>query len=279
LDLLLASKGTDSPRQRLIRSAHESFARSLGAALSAFLETEIDVSLEQLALTTAGEFKKTLATPACLVSFELVPRSDWALLSFDHVAVFSLLEILLGSDTAATPAEPRALTDIEWSLLEEVVRVLVLRLGEAWRQFHEVEFKVQALESDPAALGGPDAGASLVDLQFGLRIAGQSCGFRVAVAQAFLDAGEEQAVTVEPVAADAMRNLALLGTAKVDLEVLLEGPTLIFQELSSLEPGDVIRFDYPLEKPVRAVINGAVSIPGTILPSGRKRAFRIEDPR
>ena len=45
-------------------------------------------------------------------------------------------------------------------------------------------------------------------------------------------------------------NLELLGEANVGFQVILEGPAMQLRELAGLQAGQVVRFDYPLEKPL-----------------------------
>jgi flagellar motor switch protein FliM len=270
--LLLARPDAESPQTRLIRGVHEIFARNLAGSLSAFLQADIGVVLEALSSQTAGEYRATLAAPGCFLSFQLDPRPETMILSFDPPSVFSLLELLLGGSGATLP-EARVLTEIEWSLLEEVVRVLARALGEAWKTFHAVEFNVQSLESDPALLPFPEDSAALLRLTFSLRFGDTAGSFDIAVPRTLF----EKDLPPEDNRGDAQNNLALLGEAKVDVEVLLDGPTMLFQELAQVYPGQVIGFDYPLRKPVRAVVNGAVSIPCVIVSAGGKRAFQVEE--
>ena len=60
------------------------------------------------------------------------------------------------------------------------------------------------------------------------------------------------------------------------LEVTLEGPTMAFEELMRLKAGQVITFDYPIQKPLRATVNGAAAMTGHIVSAMDKRAFQVE---
>ena len=60
-----------------------------------------------------------------------------------------------------------------------------------------------------------------------------------------------------------------------ELEVVLEGPTVAFRELMALEIDHVVRFDYPLDRPLRGLLNGDIAMEGQIVNTGRKPAFRV----
>jgi flagellar motor switch protein FliM len=279
--LSLGRPDSSSPRYRMLQGVHATFAQALGTALSTFLQTEIRAELAQVSVVPAGEFQKTLSAPSCLIKLRLTPRDESMVLHLSPPAVFGMLEMLLGGSGGSGGVESRPLTEIEWSLLEEVVRVVVRVLGESWQVFHQVEFKVESLESDPAMLPLTDASQPLVWVRLALEFAGETGEIAIAVPQEFFAAAATPLALPEapPVAvpeADVQRNLSLLEDASVDLEVTLDGPTMAFRELMALRAGQVVRFNYPLRKPLQASVNGSVTITGHVVSAGRKRAFQIE---
>jgi flagellar motor switch protein FliM len=204
------------------------------------------------------------------------------ILHFASSTVLGLLELLLGGTGSAPPAASRELTEIEWSLLEEVVRVLVRVLGGAWRPIIAVEFEVESLGSDPAALPCADGAPALVRIGINLQWGEQTGNFELAVPRALFETAgpaEQQEVSMpEPDQADFKRNLGLLENAQVELEVRLQGPTLAVAEILALKAGQIITFDYSLQKSLHGLVNGDLTIMGHIVSAGRKRAFQVELP-
>ena len=100
----------------------------------------------------------------------------------------------------------------------------------------------------------------------------------IAAPQSFFDAAgtaPDQKAPGDAPEPDARQKLALLDQAAVSLEVRLEGPLLPVADLMNLKPGQVIKLDHPLDQPLRGVINGALSMGGAVVSSGRKRAFQV----
>jgi len=196
--------------------------------------------------------------------------------------VFALLEFLLGGKCGPEPAPPRNLTEIEWSLLEEIVRVIVRPLGEAWQAFATVEFEVESLVSEPGLLPENDPnqplGQPLIRLAFDLRYGEQSGLLEIAAPQTFFDTSGANSddkhadPTLEP---EIPHKLMLLDEVPVSLEVRLEGSLLPVADLMNLKPGQVIKLDHPLDRPVHGVVNKALSMEGAVVGSGRKRAFQV----
>jgi flagellar motor switch protein FliM len=43
----------------------------------------------------------------------------------------------------------------------------------------------------------------------------------------------------------------------------------------NLQPGQVIKLDHPLDQPLSGVINRSLSLAGSVVNSGEKRAFQV----
>lgn len=276
----LSQQGNVGPQFHVLQGMHETFARSLSNVLSPFLQSEIQVDLAGIRLTTMGDYQRTLPNPSCLLALRLHPEPERVVLGLDCSTVLSLLDLLLGGSGSPASAS-RELTEIEWSLLEEISRVIVRCLGESWQSVKSVEFVVESLGSDPSLMPCPDPATSALRISFELRFAEQTGHFDIAVPCSFFDAkalapGPQQVEdSLSPV--DIERNAQLLDDAEVELEVHLQGARLTFGELLALQQGQVVRFDHALHEPVRAIVNGELSLAGHILSSGRKRAFQLQE--
>ena len=272
-----------NPRFRTLRAVHERYAPSLATALSAFLRSEFQASFEDLSIQTSGGFQAALPNPTCLMVFRLHPRDERMYLHMNCATVFGLLELLLGGKCGPEPAASRNLTEIEWSLLEEIVRVMVRPLGEAWQIFATVEFEVESLVSEPGLVAQTDPNQPpnqpLVRLAFKIQCGEFSGALEIAAPQSFFDSSggaapeqRESGAAPEP---DVRQKLALLDEAGVSLEVRLDGPLLPVADLMNLKPGQVIKLDHLLDQPLRGLINGTLSMQGAVVSSGEKRAFQI----
>jgi flagellar motor switch protein FliM len=280
--LELGRQDANGPELKQLRNIHESFAHGLSASLSTFLQSEVGASLGEIAFVEAADFQGSLSSPCCLITLKLFPLQERMILHFASPTVLGLLELLLGGSGNALSLVSRELTEIEWSLLEEVVRVLFRALGTAWQPSVAVEFEVESLGSDSAAPMFPDPAPALVRIGFILQWGEQTGSFDLAIPRALfqsagLPAARQDALITEPDQADFKRNLSLLENAQVELEVRLEGPTLAVTEILALKAGQVITFDYSLQKSLQGIVNGDMAMMGHIVSAGRKRAFQIED--
>src|SRR5579864_6512377 len=185
-----------SPRFRTLRTVHERYAASLATALSAFLRSDFQASFVDLSVQTSAGFQAALPSPTCLMVFRLRPGNQRMYLHLNCATVFGLLELLLGGKCGPDPPASRNLTEIEWSLLEEIVRVMVRPLGEAWQVFASVEFEVESLVSEPGLLAESDPNQPqtqpqnqpMIRLAFDLRCGEHSGALEIAAPQSFFDA-------------------------------------------------------------------------------------------
>jgi len=275
----LSNQENSTPHFRMLQSIHEAFARSLSHALSTFLQSEIQARFAGIRLTTAGDFRKSVPNPSCLIALRLHPGTETMLLHLESATALALLDLLLGG--SGTPlSAPRELTEIEWSLLEEISKVILRPLGESWQIIKSVEFVVESMGSDPGLVACPEPGRSDLQLSFELQLAGELGHFEIAVPNAFFAPAMAAPVPQELAKgavskADIERNARLLEDAEVELEVRLEGPRLSFRDFLALQQGQVVKLDHALNAPVRAVVNGDPSLTGHILGAGRKRAFQV----
>lgn len=275
----LSHQETSTPQFRMLQSIHEGFARSLSNVLSTFLQSEIQAKLAGIRLITAGDFQKAAQNPSCLILLQLHPGSETMMLYLESATVLTLLDLLLGG-TGVPVSAPRELTEIEWSLLEEISRVIVRSLGESWQVVKAVEFVVETMGSDPGLMACPDPARSVLRVSFEIQFAAQIGHFEIAVPPSFF-AAAAPAHAPQEIAEDMAskveieRNARLLQDAEVELEIRLEGPRLSFGDFLALQQGQVVKLDHALQAPVRAVVNGDPSLIGHILGAGRKRAFQV----
>ncbi len=277
--LSIGRMDTSSRQAKLMTSVNETFMRSLEGALSAGLNAEVKMTSKDIGMTTPSNFRRELRAPTCLIVFKLQPRTEKMVMHIESASVLLLLEMLLGGKIESKP-DGRELTDIEWNLLEELIRVIVRALGEAWTAYHAVEFEVESLGCDPTFLNLPESAQPFTRLSYLIDLGEQSGEFEIALPQTFFEietpAEPSREVSLVAAGPDLERNVELLGDARVSLDVTLQGPTMVFGELMQLKPGQVVTFDYPIHKALNATVNGAAPMTGHIVGAKQKRAFQIE---
>jgi flagellar motor switch protein FliM len=80
----------------------------------------------------------------------------------------------------------------------------------------------------------------------------------------------------ESTAQERERILRLIKPASTLVDARLQGPALKVSELLEIQNGDILTFDFPVERPLDLLINTKLKFRGHVASNGRKKAFRVE---
>src|SRR6266700_1597564 len=76
---------------RSLHFVHDRFARNASSALSAYLRTVVELSLESIAQVTYSDFLLEAADPTCYASVSLKPLEGQAALEIRPEAIFPMI--------------------------------------------------------------------------------------------------------------------------------------------------------------------------------------------
>jgi len=271
---------------RSIHLLHENFARSLASSLSAYLRAYVMVNLVSVEQLSFLEFSQCLPSPSCIIAMGMRPYDGNAVLEINPTLVFPILEMLLGGSgkPSASSRVTREITEIEQSIVEVVVRIILHDLRESWRQVTNVSFSIESHETEPSLLQFMAPNEAVVAISFEIRI-GETTGMMnigipsiiIKMLRQKFDQGWSNRRT-EASEVDQRRVLRLIKPSHIQLDARLQGPTLKVQDLLALEEGDVLAFDFSTEKPLNLLVNGRLKFQGQVAAQGKKRAFLIRSP-
>src|SRR5229473_1871077 len=137
---------------RAIHLLHENFARSLASSLSAYLRAYVAVNLISVEQLSFMEFSQCLPSPTCLVLLGMGSCEGSAVLEINPSLVFPILEMLLGGSGKGTNKITREVTEIEQSILEGLIRIILQDLRSAWHPVAAMDFSIEAHETEPQLL-------------------------------------------------------------------------------------------------------------------------------
>lgn len=267
---------------RSIHMLHESFARSLGSSLSAYLRAYVMVNLISVEQLSFMEFSQCLPSPTCIVSLGMRHYDNSALLELNPALVFPVLEMLLGGTGQSTVKLDREVTEIERSILDGLFRIVLKDLKEAWRVVApQMDFQIESWETEPQLLQILSPNEAVVAVSMEVRIGEISGMMNIGVPSIvikMLGARLEQSWTsrrTELTDVEHARILKLIRPAEVRVDTRLTGPTLSMENLLTLDVGDVLTFDYPITRPLQVSFNGRPKFFARIATTGRKRAAQL----
>ena len=268
---------------RAIHLLHENFARNPASSLSAYLRAYVAVNLVSVEQVSFVEFTQILPSPTSLIALGLKPYDGTAVLEINPSLVFPILEMLLGGAGTSGKKMEREITEIEQSILDSMLRIILNDLRTAWSAVAAIEFSIEAHETEPQLLQFLAPTEAVVAISMEVRIGDSSGMMNIGIPSIvvkMLRQKFDQQWSVRKTQAtedEHARMLRLIRPAIVRLDARLQGPKLGVQALLELQEGDVLAFDYPVERPIDFAVNGRLKYQGEVVVTGRKRAFHIHE--
>jgi flagellar motor switch protein FliM len=268
---------------RAIHLLHDTFVRNLVSSLSAYLRSYLTVNLVSVEQLSYSEFLDGLPTPTCMVSLGLRPYDGNGVLELNPSLVFPILEMLLGGNGKTSGAIQREITEIEQKLLDGLFRIILNDLREAWRGVTEVDFTIESMETEPQLLhilAPNEAVVSVgVEVRMGDTVGMMNIAMPSIVIKMMRQKFDQQWSVRKTMASEVEqgRVLRLLRGSTLTLEALLEGPRLTVREFLSLEEGQLLSLDYPVDHAIDLKVNGTEKFRAQIVSTGRKRACLVEE--
>jgi flagellar motor switch protein FliM len=175
----------------------------------------------------------------------------------------------------------REVTEIEQSILDGMIRIVLKDLRLAWSGVSAIEFSIESHETEPQLLQILAPNEAVVAISMEIRI-GETAGLMnigiPSIVVKMLRHKFDQQWSLRKTHStedDHKRTLNKLRSAALRMEARLRGPTMTVDALLALQENDLLEFDYPLGRPMEFTVNGKLKYRGEVVTTGRKRAFRV----
>jgi flagellar motor switch protein FliM len=216
-----------------------------------------------------------------MISLGMRPFDGNAVLEINPTLVFPILEMLLGGSGKIPTKINREITEIERSIMEGLLRIVLHDLRTAWHGVTNIDFAIETFETEPQLLQILAPNEAVVAISMEVRI-GDTAGMMnigiPSIIVKMLRQKFDQQWSVRKTRAteeERARVLRLIRPAVINLDARLQGPTLGVQALLDLKEGDVLAFDYPTDRPLDVMVNGKLKYQGEVVSMGRKRGFCV----
>jgi len=236
---------------RTLEMLHESFSRSLSLYLSSRLRTVTHCNIASVDQLPYGEYIQSVPIPSFIVVYSMESLNGTALLEISNNIVFSMVDRLLGGPGRGLKKN-RELTDIEMSIMEDIVDRILELLGEAWSSIIKTSPIRSGIETNPQFIQQIVPPSSVVALiSFSIQVGDSASGLmnlcipsdmleailpKLSARQWFSRRGSRQEEIIK-------RLKEKLENIKVPIVVELGTAEIKFEELLNLKIGDIIKLD------------------------------------
>ncbi|WP_307802840.1 flagellar motor switch protein FliM [Cellulomonas fengjieae] len=268
---------------RHLEMAFERFGRQFGNQLTARLRTLTHLTLDELSLSTYDEYVNMLPTPTAMVLCTVTHTRQTAMLQLPVAATLVWIDYLFGGDGRGDDREGRELTEIELTLVTDLLQHSLSDLEYAFAGLAPLAVTVRGVQYNPQFVQAAGVSDAVLVASFTLRV-----GEREDVVTLMLPADTMLATlraAEGPVArSDDERAAAALAYADLEravqdvpVEVAVRfAPVVIHpRDIVHLAVGDVLPLSHPSTEPLDVVVDGVVLARAAAGSHGSRLACRV----
>ena len=255
---------------RAFKGVHDKMSRSLASQISSIMRSIVEIQLHSVDQMTYGEFLMSLPNPTSFNVFSVKPLEGSGIIEINPSIAFPMLDRLLGGKGEPFDAS-REFSDIELSIFETILRVMMSTLKEAWGPVMEIYPTIESKESSPNVVQIVAQNEIVVMVVMEI-IIGHSSGmmnicYPVISLEPVLPKLASRDLMLNETSTKKSRNTelqVLLGGAKVDIEANLGNADLTMGDILELQIGDVLRLSSAADDIVTVSVDGKERFRGEI---------------
>ncbi|MDM7830556.1 flagellar motor switch protein FliM [Cellulomonas edaphi] len=268
---------------RHLEMAFERFARQFGNQLTARLRVMSNLTFDQVALHTYDEYVNRLPSPTAMVLCTLESSRQTAVVQLPVGATMVWIDYLFGGNGRGDEREGRELTEIELTLVRDLLQHSLGDLEYAFAGLTRLVVSVQGVQYNPQFVQAAAASETVLVASFTLRV-----GEREDAVTLMLPADTMLAAlnAVDGASAQSDDERLAAALAHADLEHAVEGVpvrvgvqfaprTVQPRDVLSLQVGDVLTLSHPSSTPLDVVVDGVVLAQAAIGSHGSRLACRV----
>jgi len=268
---------------RAIEGIHEAFARNLGASLSGFLRTIVEVRVATAEQLTYSEFIYSLPNPTNFNLLTAEPLEGQLCLEISPLIIYPIIDRLLGGSNSELFIPQRPLTMIEQRLVGRISDRALSTLTDSWSDLCEVKFKIVEVESNPHLVQIVAPNEIVVVIGFEIKIGNRAGTMSLCLPFKVIEPVMGKLVTQSWLAyqhksepEDKSQDIARgLAATFVDISAHLAETSITVDELIDLQPGDIIQTQKPVNAEMVLQVKGENQFAGLLGRHRQNLAIRI----
>ncbi|QOJ14422.1 MAG: flagellar motor switch protein FliM [Planctomycetia bacterium] len=279
-------KRVSKDQTRALAAIHDYFARNFAATLSGALRTLVNVHVVAVEQVMYSEFVQSLPNPTCFVIMHAPPLEGQMFLEFSPLIVYPMIDRLLGGSSQECLIPQRALTSIEWRLMNRIIDRTEEHLSEAWKNLIDARFEVLETESNPHLVNIVAPTEVVVSITFEVKMATCAGTMSLCIPFNVIESVLGKLATqswlgYRPKGASDVQQRRLLRNLRksaVHMTAYLGRARITLRELKALQPGDLLPLDKRVDEPLVLQIEGQNKFAGSAGQFRGRRALHLLRP-
>ena len=267
---------------RALQSIHEGFSRNLGAELSGFLRTIVDVKLVSVDQLTYSEFIFSLENPTCFNVLTCTPLEGHMVLEINPSIVYPIIDRLLGGGRGDVLIPRRPLTEIETRLISRVTNIAITGLKTVWSNVLPISFEIDQVESNPQLVYIVPPNEVIVLISFELSIGDLRGMMNLCVPfnviEPVIDSLSANSWFSYPRKDVSKREDVVTGLHNAPMEVIayLGETKITTKDLLDLQVGDILTIDKAIDSGLLVTLGGQAKFRATPFTMKQNKVVRID---
>lgn len=267
---------------RTLEIIHDNFGRLFQTFLSGYLRAPVKISVISVEQIAYSEFINAISNPAFLNIIDVNPLNGQMMIDISVVVAYTMIDRLLGGN-GSKEQEIREFTEIELTLLMNMMKRAMSIIEEAWKNVIKLELKLERVEVNPqfAQIVPPNETIALITMN--LEVGEAEGMLNVCIPYLLLEPILDKLNTrywfsstkkeMSQNQITQIKNRIL--NAKVELKAELGSTLVKVKDIINLQKGDVIRLDSKEKDGIRIRVGSNIKFIGEVGTYNNKMAVRI----
>ncbi len=267
---------------RTLEIIHDNFGRLFQTFLSGYLRAPVKISVISVEQIAYSEFINAISNPAFLNIIDVNPLNGQMMIDISVVVAYTMIDRLLGGN-GSKEQEIREFTEIELTLLMNMMKRAMSIIEEAWKNVIKLELKLERVEVNPqfAQIVPPNETIALITMN--LEVGEAEGMLNVCIPYLLLEPILDKLNTrywfsstkkeMSQNQITQIKNRIL--NARVELKAELGSTLVKVKDIINLQKGDVIRLDSKEKDGIRIRVGSNIKFIGEVGTYNNKMAVRI----
>lgn len=246
-----------------LKSIYDNYARTLTNTFSNYLRADVDITVESIEQISYGEFVRSIPNPTLMAIFSLKPFKSRMIIEVNLRFGFQVVDLLCGG-SMHSKIETRGFTEIEISILEDVLTTIVNKNKGAWNDIVELDPVMDGIVTNPQMNLVFPYEEAMALITFNMDINGEQNTMNLCIPYRAFEGNIEKLHTKQYNISDNMTMgfryksdiEQIINKGKVNISVELGKTEISVEDFVDLRCGDVLQLDISAGDPMKLYVEG-----------------------